>query len=536
MDLTSAHDSMERAPGAVRHSLRFHDKNSSTLFQIQEDPTDGARYPPFAATTSQKDRLPPEILAAIFVHLSEPDSSEDERSGFVQDLFSVTHVCRFWRQVAINAPELWSEITTTSLEIVETFLERSKTVPLNVYFRPVNQKILRSVAPHTHRFRQLTVSAPRFPGPEPFASLTNPAPLLETLVISCPADLQPRILFDDQAPRLRELLVFTTGLWLKNQLGNLTSLHLTFFDIIRPSEFLPFFDMLRRCPVLEEMFVRWNLWDVVPATSIRPPTIPFPRLRKLLLHSFYIQNIEYLLQSFEFMTDEIAIHLSDVSRVPEDEHLISRIQTVFPDNNPRQPSLLSSTKLELIMRTTPPGIVLHAIGPRFSVRLDTSWEDHDLPSEMNLTLHDVFPSVDELWIRGLAPAGTEIDGFEHFPALVKLVLEGSESKLVRNIRQALSPDDSGILPSPLLSSIDYYGGDESEMRDIFLLIRNRCGAGHRLETLRVPSSFTPLLVDIGGCVQDVASLGISSGAHHMHSMDLPEYCFAEGHGWWEPWE
>lgn len=92
---------------------------------------------------------------------------------------------------------------------------------------------------------------------------TKPAPLLERLMIRYRVGNQPILLFDDQAPRLRELAMVFQRRWLQNQLGNLTSLHLTLYHKLQiHSELLPFFDMLRRCSVLEEIFLLWTGWPV----------------------------------------------------------------------------------------------------------------------------------------------------------------------------------------------------------------------------------------------------------------------------------
>ena len=445
--------------------------------------------PSTIAAVAQINRLPPEMLAAIFVHLSrqQPNSAGRKASYFVQDLISVTHVCRSWRQAAITAPELWTEVTMTDLEAVKVFLERSRSVPLNVKLGPgsrmeIGDDLFEAVVPHTHRFQQLSVLVP------------------------------------------------TPRLWLQNQFGNLTSLHIT------PAvpDFLPFFDMLRRCPLLEEMFLFLDRWGrrIEPHES---PTVPLRHLRKLFLRSFTVGGIKYLLHIFDLRTNGIAIHLSGVYPGPYEGRTISRIQAMFPEDDSCQPSLTLSTKLELIFHTRPRTFIMHAVGPGFAMRIDLCPDYFDLRKEMSFTFHNVFPSVEELWVRGSFRVDTKLYGIEHLTALEKLVLIGRGSKVARNFRQALSPDSSGALPCPLLSAIDCHG-NASEMREIFLLLRTR-SIGHRLEKVRVPSSFIPLPADIASCVRDVGSLDIPSRTLHMYAMELPEFCFAKkGHKWWEPWK
>ena len=499
--------------------------------------------PTIPTAAAQIDKLPPETLAAIFVHLSkqQPDSPGRSSSYFVEDLLSITHVCRFWRQVAINAPELWTEITMKNPEAVEAFLERSGAVPLNVdlHLGPGTEPpcgILEAVAPHSHRFRRFSIFAPPEAHYDPFAAFTGPAPLLERLEINYPVDSPPRSLFGGQTPRLRELVISACGLWLQHQFGNLTSLHIKLCDFVLPRlGFLPFFDMLRHCPVLEEMFVWWNIWDVVRETPAQLLTVPLHRLRKLLLRSFRIENIEYLLRTFEFGANRTAVHLNEVDLGRNGEDSIARIQMVFPNDNSGRPSLVFSTKLELIFHTQPRTIILHAVGPGFSIRIDMRPDDYSQLDRVNFKFQDVFPSVKELWIRGSPRWVFDLDGLEHLSALEKVVLNGRGSKLARNLCQVLSPDHLGIMSCPLLSGIDCYG-NASEIDQIYLLVNNRFHAGHQLEKLRVPSSFIPPPDHIGACVGDLGALDMPLRALYLHSMELPEFCFAKNHEWWKVWK
>jgi len=502
--------------------------------------------PPSVPTTiSATDRLPPEMLVAIFTHLSKPEPPRRKTSDFVRDLVSVTHVCRSWRQVAITAQELWTEVTMMNLKAVKVFLERSGAVPLNVElllgsWTVADDNLLKAVVPHTRRFRQLSVLRRRGLGSIKSMPFTEPAPLLERLVIRHPLGEQPVLLFDDQTPRLRELVLFANGLWLQNQLGNLTSLHINLSHVTQThSGFLPFFDMLRRCPVLEEMFILWNGWG----TQLEPPQfpiVPLHRLRKLLLRSFRVENIKYLLHAFDLRTNGIAIHLSGVNPGLEENGAVSDIQTIFPNDNSGRPSLISSTKLELTFHARPWTIIIHAVGPGFSIRMDMSpggparFDDGEYVYT-SYTLHDVFSSVKEFWFRGSC-VDIKLEGIEHFTALEKLVLIGRASGIARHFRQALSPGPSGVLACPLLSAIDCHW-NASEMRQMFQLLRARYNADRQLEKVRVPSCFIPLPADITFRVGDVGNLDIPPGGLHMHTMELPEFCFAEGeHEWWEPWE
>lgn len=217
---------METVPALVHYFFRSHNGSLSIPppFEIQEDQVGGIQgvsilpeRPPFLTKAPQNNRLLPEILIAIFDHVLKQklDPPKDHPSRFAPDLVSVTHVCSFWRRVAINAPHLWNRITVANSEAAEVFLKRSgNLVPLNVDLRPMHLDILEAVLLHAHRFRRFSLSPSQYSIYDPFKSLTKPAPLLESLDINFPTDFRPHILFDGQLSRLRELVLLASNLWL----------------------------------------------------------------------------------------------------------------------------------------------------------------------------------------------------------------------------------------------------------------------------------------------------------------------------------
>ncbi|KAF8481686.1 hypothetical protein DFH94DRAFT_404420 [Russula ochroleuca] len=76
-------------------------------------------------------RLPPEILATIFSLL--PPSTWNKEAGHLEWI-RVGHVCRLWRETALNHPRLWSYINFTKLTPAAAveILARAKMAPLHV--------------------------------------------------------------------------------------------------------------------------------------------------------------------------------------------------------------------------------------------------------------------------------------------------------------------------------------------------------------------------------------------------------------------
>ncbi|TEB37109.1 hypothetical protein FA13DRAFT_1614958, partial [Coprinellus micaceus] len=65
-------------------------------------------------------RLPPELLSHIFGMLSYTWTR----------WIRVTHVCRHWREVALDCTSLWSRITFSHNDFTQAKLARSKRHPL----------------------------------------------------------------------------------------------------------------------------------------------------------------------------------------------------------------------------------------------------------------------------------------------------------------------------------------------------------------------------------------------------------------------
>ncbi|KAI0066422.1 hypothetical protein BV25DRAFT_1783860, partial [Artomyces pyxidatus] len=94
-------------------------------------------------TLSSISRLPVEILARIFLFhaYAEPAGTVEEVSSKDGDLqlpsvprlgwISVTMVCRNWRQIAFNYPNLWTNVAfTLGDRWTEEMISRAKSAPL----------------------------------------------------------------------------------------------------------------------------------------------------------------------------------------------------------------------------------------------------------------------------------------------------------------------------------------------------------------------------------------------------------------------
>jgi F-box-like len=103
--------------------------------------------------------LPPEVLARVFHFLSleERPCSGKQKLGWIR----ATHVCRFWRQVALGDSSLWARISgiPTNLELISEMLARARNTPLDIDIdldgTPSPEVLLLMFPPHLSHTRRL---------------------------------------------------------------------------------------------------------------------------------------------------------------------------------------------------------------------------------------------------------------------------------------------------------------------------------------------------------------------------------------------
>ncbi|TCD65730.1 hypothetical protein EIP91_002259 [Steccherinum ochraceum] len=177
------------------------------------------------------DRLPAEMLSAIFVHCVH----DAVASWHAPDMLSLpeslswmtcTHVCRYWREIALHTPELWTFIwvafNSTSVDVARCFISLSQQLPLSVfiYHAPRHAERGRLVLLHTvlnelPRIQDLTMLGrlPRKIHANLALRYRNvPAPLLRRIHATAPSIWQPldsgvpeHAIAQDRMPRLQSI-------------------------------------------------------------------------------------------------------------------------------------------------------------------------------------------------------------------------------------------------------------------------------------------------------------------------------------------
>ncbi|KAI0046202.1 hypothetical protein FA95DRAFT_1414494 [Auriscalpium vulgare] len=239
-------------------------------------------------------RLPPEILSLVFSILSSIDPPHPtlfEPFKLKNDLgwLVVTHVCRRWRNIALNDPALWaSDIALPSVmgdRWAAEFLSRAQGLPLTLTWCHE----LSSVGPGSlsdtpfigaNLARMCAIMDLRT-YPHHLRALCTPAPLLHTLYVGiyhgqkAKLPYSPDSLFGGAAglPKLRHLHVFAWApqAWTPLLLEQLVSVDMTMCQLDLPGAAVAsIFAALGRMRALERLALMLGMADAdgVPVTTL----------------------------------------------------------------------------------------------------------------------------------------------------------------------------------------------------------------------------------------------------------------------------
>ncbi|KAH9841861.1 uncharacterized protein C8Q71DRAFT_351665 [Rhodofomes roseus] len=239
--------------------------------------------------------FPPEVLSKVLLYLAGHYAESPPR---LQDWIQVTHVCRYWRAVALGCSTLWARFTITTPrdpEWMAVFLERSKQLPLSVSVSPRHkpykwisgkslEEPLSLVLSYLSRIRTLYLTLETMCSPEVLELLDGPAPLLEYLAItehqSIPrrratavSDPLSRLLRRPETARLRHLELQCPVDWTGLSLQGLTRLHVK--TPVIATSLSAFLGALAQMPVLEEL-VTGRAFARGPQAGEEADTSPLP--------------------------------------------------------------------------------------------------------------------------------------------------------------------------------------------------------------------------------------------------------------------
>ena len=237
--------------------------------------------------------LPPETLAAIFSFLFPFEGNENSGAGYLEGI-RVTHVCRRWREVALNHPRLWSHINFVELASASMaeILARAKMAPLHLEADLINSRwdqvdaIERQVEAHISHTRHLCIIGELH---ITFERLVSSAPTLESLSLShsgLPQAVIPVNLFNCTVPNLTSLVLDSCDIsWKSPLLKGLRTLRIVWPSMNARPKLEDWLDALNEMPQLKTLILKF----ATPRASLTSPTSDSSHIITLpFLTEFYI--------------------------------------------------------------------------------------------------------------------------------------------------------------------------------------------------------------------------------------------------------
>ncbi|KAH8091709.1 hypothetical protein BXZ70DRAFT_1067283 [Cristinia sonorae] len=261
-------------------------------------------------------RLPPELLAKIFLFCIPVVDRNTQQ--YDASWISITYVCHYWREVALHAPSLWTDIFVRrgsagiNWRFLDEYLVRSKQAPLYVQICggiSAADNSFRKIIDNLARVESLIVElfAPQL---EAAVKRSPPSlPQLHTLELwgRSPVDYDiprpiPKFLTQITIPSLTSLVVKSYYIDWSTIVLPSTLLELwLYYDCAftgkwrcSPSEILP---ALSHLPALLSLGLEETLTHFPDNTTLLPPvttTVSFPQLRKLHLSGPALPCIHFM--------------------------------------------------------------------------------------------------------------------------------------------------------------------------------------------------------------------------------------------------
>ncbi len=451
-----------------------------------------------------------------------------ENENNTKPLLSHTHVCRYWRDVAIGTPALWTRVHGRHLDQMDAFLQRSRPLAVTLFLDgqhqggkwigPLPECMESVVRAHSSRLRRLDLSIlPTWHNVVPLlASL--PAPQLECLTIMSP--LAGSLLRDivswtpllDEASSLRAFGLLPVADWLPSStFPHLTHL-LLYFDP-ETEELLHPFDLLRllsNTPAVEFVHVDLFVYKEPYIGSWKPPSdpIPLPRLRSLVLSHCPYKILSTILPRLSLPEDTF-IRLQDITNN-------------FPVEGPVTPlppfSIHPVTFLDVLMQGEE--LLMVADGPSSGLWLQARLDLYGFPDHQDwggwlLSLHE------SLTLSHVTHLHIFIEGWETFwpaflaglPQLTHLAallgdssdepndVTGAYDSPTTTLCEALCGQDTPVV-CPVLSTLTIEWPRETTQEDVcsrprlLEMLHARSRAGHPIHQVVVQVPSGPPLFEI----------------------------------------
>jgi len=263
-----------------------------------QDPHRAQSLEPYRNSLAPVSRLPHDLLTDIFILIHRSERINVKSSLRSPPCLQVSHVCRAWRDAALQCPLLWTNILFSPPEWTAIMLERSRTAPLKIevpieHINLADHTFVSSVRlalSHIHHIRYLCIILfDRFRDLGDLLSpfLTGSPEILEELILSS-FSVFPKYTYPsmESAPCLRSLELYSCHInWqLFSSVGNLTSLVLKDIPMASRPSIENILSLLQTMNKLEKLSLIHAIAELPLNIRTLPPHDVAPLKLENLLH------------------------------------------------------------------------------------------------------------------------------------------------------------------------------------------------------------------------------------------------------------
>ncbi|KAG1792691.1 uncharacterized protein HD556DRAFT_1293420 [Suillus plorans] len=270
--------------------------------------------------------LPLEILTTIFTYIVEEDTFKSHtgtpRPNGAPISMIITHVCRHWRQVALECPTLWASLNCVSADCLDMMLERSKKIALVVIYRSPGslRKCFQQILSQLPRIKFLQLCSYPWDVNRILDCLSSqPAPLLQSFKFSVAGKSNYRVMgsisdavFQGRAPLLRSVeLMECTFSWTSCIFSGLRTLDVRRIGSASYPTLSQLLSTLRRMPELEQLTL--GLSSRISEDTELSDRVPLTQLKSIALDACTLRNAVSLFSCLAFPVDvKIALNLAPI--------------------------------------------------------------------------------------------------------------------------------------------------------------------------------------------------------------------------------